>query len=341
MQVQLPAWAFHCQDSTLSSPLEIQSTETTPSGFQSFRVTQCSGLSLVWLFGTSWTAAHQALLSMGLSRQEYWRGLPCPPPGALPQPGIKPTSPASPALAGGFFTTEPPRKPQGTTSICKSSLVTYIGQINRFESGIHFPIENVFQQYLNLNQQNFILITKTEITATMRLLAASICTIFTKCQVTWVMCSAKASPISYAFYILHSFQSNSLVWANTGSDNGSVTGKISSTRPSDCSSLHSSVLAWRIPGTGEPGGLPSMGSHRVGHDWSNLAAAAAASPPHHSVLNYGSSSTSHAWAFQPVWEAAKQWLRTSELDSDIYLNFSPHLEGCLGPLAALSSSFVK
>jgi len=37
---------------------------------------------------------------------------------------------------------------------------------------------------------------------------------------------------------------------------------------------HSSVLAWRIPGTGEPGGLPSMGSHRVGHDWSDLAAAA-------------------------------------------------------------------
>ena len=38
---------------------------------------------------------------------------------------------------------------------------------------------------------------------------------------------------------------------------------------------HSSVLAWRIPGTGEPGGLPSMGSHRVGHDWSDLAAAGA------------------------------------------------------------------
>ena len=41
---------------------------------------------------------------------------------------------------------------------------------------------------------------------------------------------------------------------------------------------HSSVLAWRIPGTWEPGGLPSMGSHRVRHDWSNLAAAAAAEP---------------------------------------------------------------
>ena len=37
---------------------------------------------------------------------------------------------------------------------------------------------------------------------------------------------------------------------------------------------HSSVLAWRIPGTGDAGGLPSMGSHRVGHDWSDLAAAA-------------------------------------------------------------------
>ena len=41
---------------------------------------------------------------------------------------------------------------------------------------------------------------------------------------------------------------------------------------------HSSVLAWRIPGIGEPSGLPSMGSHRVGHDWSDLAVAAAAAP---------------------------------------------------------------
>ena len=46
--------------------------------------------------------SHQAPLSMGFSRQEYWSGLPCPPPGVLPYPGIKPRSPA---LAGGFFTT--------------------------------------------------------------------------------------------------------------------------------------------------------------------------------------------------------------------------------------------
>ena len=65
-------------------------------------------LSHVWLFGTPWTVAHQALLSMGFSRQEYWSGLPCPPPGDLSIPGIKPTSLA---LAGRFFTLEPPGKP--------------------------------------------------------------------------------------------------------------------------------------------------------------------------------------------------------------------------------------
>ena len=49
-------------------------------------------------FATPWTVVHQAPLSMGFSRQEYWSGLPCPPPGDLPNPGIKPESPVSPAL---------------------------------------------------------------------------------------------------------------------------------------------------------------------------------------------------------------------------------------------------
>ena len=47
---------------------------------------------------TLWTVAHQAPLSMGVSRQEYWSGLPFPPPGDLPDPGIEPASPALPAL---------------------------------------------------------------------------------------------------------------------------------------------------------------------------------------------------------------------------------------------------
>ena len=54
-----------------------------------------------------WTAACQALLSMGFLRQEYWNGFLFPPPGDLPNPGIKPASPMSPASAGGFFTNEP------------------------------------------------------------------------------------------------------------------------------------------------------------------------------------------------------------------------------------------
>ena len=49
---------------------------------------------------------------------------------------------------------------------------------------------------------------------------------------------------------------------------------------------HSSVLAWKIPGTGEPGGLPSMGSHRVGHDQSNLAEAAAVVKINHSSFPF-------------------------------------------------------
>ena len=49
---------------------------------------------------------------------------------------------------------------------------------------------------------------------------------------------------------------------------------------------HSSVLAWRIPGTGEPGGLPSMGSHRVGHNLSDLAAVAAGLLVHHELPEF-------------------------------------------------------
>ena len=56
---------------------------------------------------TPWTVARQASLSMGLSRQEYWSGLPCPPPGDLPDPRTEPASPALQAdscIGGGFFT---------------------------------------------------------------------------------------------------------------------------------------------------------------------------------------------------------------------------------------------
>ena len=64
-----------------------------------------SHFSHVWLFVTLWAAACQAPLSMGFFRQEYWNGLPCPPPGDLPDSRIESTPLMSPALAGRFFTT--------------------------------------------------------------------------------------------------------------------------------------------------------------------------------------------------------------------------------------------
>ena len=62
-------------------------------------------LSQVWLFVATRTVAHQAPLPMGFSKQEYWSGLPFPNPGDFPNLGMEPTSLASAALAGRFFTT--------------------------------------------------------------------------------------------------------------------------------------------------------------------------------------------------------------------------------------------
>ena len=69
------------------------------------RKKKVKSLSRVQLFATLWTIAYQAPLSKGFSRQESWSGLPCPPPGDLPDPGIEPPPLMPPALAGGFFTT--------------------------------------------------------------------------------------------------------------------------------------------------------------------------------------------------------------------------------------------
>ena len=69
------------------------------------RACMLSHFSCVRLFVTPWIIACEAPLSMGFSRQEYYSGLSCPPPGDLPDTGIEPVYLMSPALAGGFFTT--------------------------------------------------------------------------------------------------------------------------------------------------------------------------------------------------------------------------------------------
>ena len=82
-------------------------------------------LSHVQLFATPWTVAHQAPLSMEFSRQEYWSGLPFPPIGDLPDPGIKSESPA---VAGRFFSAEPSGKPclKDSMPFLNSGLITIL-----------------------------------------------------------------------------------------------------------------------------------------------------------------------------------------------------------------------
>ena len=72
-------------------------------------------LSCIQLFATPWTVAHQAPLSMGFSRQEYWGGLPFPSPGDLPKPGIEPRSHA---LQADALSSEPPGKPHIYILLC-------------------------------------------------------------------------------------------------------------------------------------------------------------------------------------------------------------------------------
>ena len=139
-------------------------------------------VSLITLWPERYLAgcvAHQAPLSMGFSRQEYWSGLPFPPPGDLPDPGIET---AFPALARGFFATEPP-----VYDAC-----------NPMDGGAWWAaVHGVVKSRTRLSDFTF----------------------------------------TFHFHAL---------------EKEMVT--------------HSSVLACRIPGTAEPGGLPSMGSYRVGHD---------------------------------------------------------------------------
>ena len=86
-----------------------------------FSLRNChSVMSKSYLFVTPWTVAYQALLSMGFSRQEYWSGLLCPPPGDPPDPAIKLSSLTAPALAGRFTTT--------TTTWRKGLLATLVKQ---------------------------------------------------------------------------------------------------------------------------------------------------------------------------------------------------------------------
>ena len=110
-------------------------------------------LSVVSDSATLWTAAHQAPIAMGFFRQKYWSGLPFP----LPDPGAEPGSPESPALAGSFFTTEPPGKP---FCIYKKYLSTYefIHSTNFFRTHIVLsPIMFDIKQWVDSYQDGWVI----------------------------------------------------------------------------------------------------------------------------------------------------------------------------------------
>ena len=89
-------------------------------------------VSHVWLFATLWTVAHQAPLSIGFSRQEYWRGLSCPPPGDLLNPRTERTSSVSPALRAESLPTE-----ASSTNQLPSEITLYSGAIPEVMSNKH------------------------------------------------------------------------------------------------------------------------------------------------------------------------------------------------------------
>ena len=104
------------------------------------------------LFVTPWTVAHQAPLSMRFSMQGYWSGVPFPSAGDLHDLGIEPTSPAAPALAGRFFTTEPYEKPLRLYWVCQKVHLRFLmknpnelfGQLSRcYRSPCHAPPNTV------------------------------------------------------------------------------------------------------------------------------------------------------------------------------------------------------
>ena len=107
LRISRRCWAswIPCRKESSISCFGINSVNCDMVALKMLLCAVLSHLSRVRLFETLWTIAHEAPLSMRFSRKEYWSELPCPPPRDLPNPGIKPASLMSPALAGGFFTT--------------------------------------------------------------------------------------------------------------------------------------------------------------------------------------------------------------------------------------------
>ena len=201
-----------------------------------------------------WTVAPPGSSVHGFPRQEYWNGLPFPFPGDLPDSGIEP---ASPAL-------QPNSLPLGCHgSLPPSPQIYIVGYPSAPGGGLAWNGVAM----ANMGDISVLKKRKARFWVSLQLVLQAWFLISNK---DCVECSCLENPMDGGAW-----------WA-------AVHGVAKSqTRLSDFPfafhfhalekemATHASVLAWRIPGTGEPGGLLSMGLHRVGHDWRDLAAAAA------------------------------------------------------------------
>ena len=113
-----------------------------------------SHFSNAWLFVTLWAVACQAPLSMGFSRQECWSGLPCPPPGDLPDPRIEPEALMSPASAGRFFTTSTTWEALTTTVFCNKKKILKMQTSVLFKTHSHRSPE-IILNYIRLQSNAF------------------------------------------------------------------------------------------------------------------------------------------------------------------------------------------
>ena len=191
-------------------------------------------------FATLWTMAHQAPLSMGFSGQEYWGGLPCPPPGDIPNPGTEPVSLMSPALAVTFFTTSVMCVCVCVCVLVAQSCPTLCNPMDCSLPGsfVHGILQARILEWVAISFAHIcvcICIHTHTYTHTGASLVAQMVKNPPAMPVTWVWSLGWEDPLEEGM------------------------------------AAHSSIFAQRIPCTGEPGGLQSILSQRVGHYWSNLA----------------------------------------------------------------------
>ena len=255
----------------------------------------------------SWTAASQASLSMGFSRQEYWSGLPCPLPGDLPGPRIEPTSLMSP--------TRPPGKPFYLRG-CPSSRCLLFPQINaKTQQIINYnfykwfptsPCRHACALGGKISQQQKVACASGSTQGSQRGCSSCGTEAFRQeriCSWKWVCAGNKEGeenracsfeevnsvgegekeyelviirtqnlmlvahlffPKNYCIHFLICGIRINICWA-------SIMFWATKITLEEGMATHSSVPAWRIPWTEEPGGLQSMGSQRVRHNWNNLA----------------------------------------------------------------------